>query len=150
MEKDPYAVTLGLNYQPVPLLTVGTDYKAGTGDNSDVSINATLNYQFGVPLKDQLDSDKVKAAHSLMGSRLDFVERNNFIVLEYKEKDPLYVTLWLKADVTNEHPECVIKDTPEEAVGLEKCKWTINALINHHYKIVAASWQAKTMLPARW
>lgn len=32
LEKDPYAVTLGLNYQPVPLLTVGTDYKAGTGD----------------------------------------------------------------------------------------------------------------------
>ncbi|HFI6981386.1 TPA: intimin-like inverse autotransporter protein SinH, partial [Escherichia coli] len=92
---------------------------------------------------DQLDSDKVKAVHSLMGSRQDFVERNNFIVLEYKEKDPLDVTLWLKADATNEHPECVIKDTPEAAVGLEKCKWTINALINHHYKIVAASWQAK-------
>lgn len=90
----------------MPLLTVGADYKAGTGDNSDVSINATLNYQFGVPLKDQLDSDKVKAAHSLMGSRHDFVERNNFIVLEYKEKDPLDVTLWLKADATNEHPEC--------------------------------------------
>lgn len=59
------------------------------------------------------------------------------------EKDPLDVTLWLKADAMNEHPECVIKDTPEEAIGLEKCKWTINALVNHHYKIVAASWQAK-------
>ncbi|EJV7174980.1 intimin-like inverse autotransporter SinH [Escherichia coli] len=143
LEKDPYAVTLGVNYQPVPLLTVGTEYKAGTGDNRDLSINATVNYQFGVPLKDQLNSDNVKAAHSLMGSRHDFVERNNFIVLEYKEKDPLDVTLWLKADSTNEHPECVIKDTPEAAMGLEKCKWTINALINHHYKIVAASWQAK-------
>ena len=143
LEKDPYAVTLGVNYQPVPLLTVGTDYKAGTGDNSDLSVNATINYQFGVPLKDQLNSDNVKAAHSLMGSRHDFVERNNFIVLEYKEKDPLDVTLWLKADATNEHPDCVIKDTPEAAVGLEKCKWTINALINHHYKIVVASWQAK-------
>ena len=136
-------MTVGVNYQPVPLLTVGADYKAGTGDNTDVSINATFNYQFGVPLKDQLNSDNVAAAHTLMGSRHDFVERNNFIVLEYKEKDPLDVTLWLKADATNEHPECVIKDTPEEAVGLEKCKWTINALINHHYKIVAASWQAK-------
>lgn len=143
LEKDPFAVTVGVNYQPVPLLTVGADYKAGTGDNTDVSINATFNYQFGVPLKDQLNSDNVAAAHTLMGSRHDFVERNNFIVLEYKEKDPLDVTLWLKADATNEHPECVIKDTPEEAVGLEKCKWTINALINHHYKIVAASWQAK-------
>ncbi|HAW3316575.1 TPA: intimin-like inverse autotransporter SinH [Escherichia coli] len=143
LEKDPFAVTVGVNYQPVPLLTVGADYKAGTGDNTDVSINATFNYQFGVPLKDQLNSDNVAAAHTLMGSRHDFVERNNFIVLEYKEKDPLDVTLWLKADATNEHPECVIKDTPEEAVGLENCKWTINALINHHYKIVAASWQAK-------
>lgn len=143
LEKDPFAVTLGVKYQPVPLIAIGTDFKAGTGDNTDLSVNATLNYQFGVPLKEQLDPDKVSAAHSLMGSRLDFVERNNFIVLEYKEKDPLEVTLWLKADAANEHPECVIKDTPEEAVGLEKCKWTINALINHHYKIVAASWQAK-------
>lgn len=96
LEKDPYAVTLGVKYQPVPLLTIGTDYKAGTGDNSDLSVNATVNYQFGVPLKDQLNSDNVNVAHSLMGSRHDFVERNNFIVLEYKEKDPLDVTLWLK------------------------------------------------------
>ncbi|VDZ77516.1 intimin [Salmonella bongori] len=42
------------------------------------------------------------------------------------------------------------QDTPEAAVGLEKCKWTVNALINHHYKIVSASWQAKTTLPVRW
>lgn len=143
LEKDPSAFTLGGKYQPIPLIAVGTDFKAGTGDNTDLSVNATLNYQFGVPLKDQLDPDKASVAHSLMGSRLDFVERNNFIVLEYKEKDPLDVTLWLKADAANEHPECVIKDTPEAAIGLEKCKWTINALINHHYKIVAASWQAK-------
>lgn len=74
-----------------------------------------------------------------MGSRTDFVDRNNFIILEYREKDPLDVTLWLKADATNEHPECVIEDTPEAAVGLEKCKWTVNALINHHYKIISAS-----------
>ncbi|EBG5295630.1 intimin-like inverse autotransporter SinH [Salmonella enterica subsp. enterica] len=143
LEKDPHAVTVGVNYQPVPLLTIGTDYKAGTGDNTDLSVNATLNYQFGVPLKDQLNAENVNVAHSLMGSRHDFVDRNNFIVLEYREKDPLEVTLWLKADAANEHPECVIKDMPEEAVGLEKCQWTINALVNHHYKIVAASWQAK-------
>ncbi|WP_045446111.1 intimin-like inverse autotransporter SinH [Citrobacter sp. S-77] len=143
LEKDPQAITLGLNYQPVPLLTISTDYKAGTGDNNDLAINAALSYQFGVPLKDQLNADNVKASHSLKGSRHDFVERNNFIVLEYREKAPLDVTLWLKADATNAHPECVIKDSPEEAIGLEKCKWTINALINHHYKIIAASWQAK-------
>ncbi|MGI3449798.1 intimin-like inverse autotransporter SinH [Citrobacter arsenatis] len=144
LEKNPHAVTLGVNYTPVPMLTVGTDYKAGTGDNNDLSVNATLTYQFGTPLAAQLDPENVKTQRSLMGSRHDFVERNNFIVLEYREKDPLDVTLWLKADATNTHPECVIQDTPEAAIGLEKCKWTVNALINHHYKIIAASWQAKS------
>ncbi|EAO2687927.1 intimin-like inverse autotransporter SinH [Salmonella enterica] len=143
LQKDPHAITLGLNYTPVPLLTVATDYKAGTGDNNDLSVNATVTYQFGTPLAAQLDPENVKIQHSLMGSRTDFVDRNNFIILEYREKDPLDVTLWLKADATNEHPECVIEDTPEAAVGLEKCKWTVNALINHHYKIISASWQAK-------
>lgn len=143
LQKDPHAVTVGLNYTPVPLVTVGTDYKAGTGDSNDFSVNATVNYQIGTPLAAQLDPENVKIQHSLMGSRTDFVDRNNFIVLEYREKDPLDVTLWLKADATNEHPECVIEDTPEAAVGLEKCKWTVNALINHHYKIISASWQAK-------
>lgn len=143
LQKDPHAVTLGLEYTPVPLVTVGTDYKAGTGDSNDFSVNATVNYQIGTPLAAQLDPENVKIQHSLMGSRTDFVDRNNFIILEYREKDPLDVTLWLKADATNEHPECVIEDTPEAAVGLEKCKWTVNALINHHYKIISASWQAK-------
>lgn len=143
LQKNPHAVTLGVNYTPVPMVTVGADYKAGTGDNRDLSVNATLTYQFGTPISAQLDSENVKTQRSLMGSRHDFVERNNFIILEYREKDPLDVTLWLKADATNTHPECVIQDTPESAIGLEKCKWTVNALINHHYKIIAASWQAK-------
>lgn len=143
LQKNPHAVTVGMNYTPVPLLTLGADYKAGTGDNTDLSLNATMTYQFGTPLAAQIDPDNVKTQHSLIGSRTDFVDRNNFIVLEYREKDPLDVTLWLKADETNEHPECVIQDNPEAGIGLEKCKWTINALINHHYKIVTASWQAK-------
>lgn len=54
LEKDPFAVTLGVKYQPVPLIVVGTDFKAGTGDNTDLSVNATLNYQFGVRSKTSL------------------------------------------------------------------------------------------------
>ncbi|WP_111740616.1 intimin-like inverse autotransporter SinH [Leminorella richardii] len=144
LQKDPHAVTVGVNYTPVPLVTVGSDYKAGTGDNSDLTVNATLSYQFGVPLSNQLDPEKVSAKRTLVGSRHDFVDRNNFIVLEYREKDPLEVALWLKADSANEQPECVIKDTPEAGTGLEKCRWTINAMVTNRYKIVSAEWQAKS------
>ena len=98
LQKNPHAVTVGLNYTPVPMVTLGADYKAGTGDNTDLNVNATVTYQLGTPLAAQLDPENVKAQHSLMGSRHDFVERNNFIVLEYREKDPLDVGLWLKAD----------------------------------------------------
>ncbi|WP_313082173.1 intimin-like inverse autotransporter SinH [Atlantibacter sp.] len=143
LQKNPHATTLGLTYTPVPLMTLGTDYKVDGSDHAELNINATVNYRFGTPLKDQLDPDNVEAMHSMIASRHDFVERNNFIVLEYREKDPLEVSLWLKADAVNEHPECVIKDTPEAAIGFEKCRWTVNALIKHHYKIIAASWQSK-------
>ena len=143
LQKNPHAVTVGMSYTPIPLFTVGADYKAGTGDNTDLSVTASMTYQFGTPLTAQLDPENVKTQHSLAGSRTDFVDRNNFIILEYREKDPLDVTLWLKADETNENPECVIQDKPEAGIGLEKCKWTINALINHRYKIITASWQAK-------
>lgn len=143
LQKDPHAVTVGLSYTPVPLVTLATDYKTGTGDNSSLNVNATLTYQFGVPIDAQLDPDKVKNQRSLKGSRHDFVDRNNFIVLEYREKEALDVTLWLKADPANQHAECVIKDTPEAGTGLENCSWTVNALISNRYKIVSASWQAK-------
>ena len=93
LQKNPHAVTVGLNYMPVPMVTLGADYKAGTGDNADLSINATVTYQLGTPLAAQLDPENVKIQRSLMGSRTDFVERNNFIVLEYREKDPLDVAL---------------------------------------------------------
>lgn len=67
-------------------MTVGADYKAGTGDSNDFNVNATVTYQLGTPLAAQLDPDNVKIQRSLIGSRTDFVDRNNFIVLEYREK----------------------------------------------------------------
>ncbi|NYY74583.1 hypothetical protein DMH88_12325 [Escherichia coli] len=36
--------------------------------------------------------------------------------------------MWLKADAMNEHPECVIKDTPEEAIGLENVNGPLTRL----------------------
>lgn len=78
-----------------------------------------------------------------MGSCIDFVDCNNFIIFEYCEKDLLDVMLWLKVDVIDEYLECVIEDMFEVVVGLEKCKWMVNVLINYYYKIIFVFWQVK-------
>ncbi|WP_426447771.1 inverse autotransporter beta domain-containing protein [Siccibacter colletis] len=145
LQKDPHAITVGVNYTPVPLATLGADYKQGSEGKNDLDIKASVNYQFGVPLAVQLNPDEVSGMRTLKGSRYDFVDRNNFMVLEYREKTALDVVLWLKAAAGNTTENCVIKDLPESASGLEGCPWTVNADVTSHYKITSASWRVKSM-----
>ncbi|MWN31750.1 MULTISPECIES: inverse autotransporter beta domain-containing protein [unclassified Gilliamella] len=86
LQKDPRAVTVGLDYTPVPLFTIKADHKRGQDNKKATKAELTMNYRIGTPLKDQLDPDMVQSARSLKGSRYDLVDRNNYIVLEYKEK----------------------------------------------------------------
>ncbi|WP_436910414.1 inverse autotransporter beta domain-containing protein, partial [Enterobacter kobei] len=95
---NPKAVTLGVNYTPVPLLTAGVDYRQGQGGQNDTKFSLGINYQFGVPLALQLDPGAVAARRTLAGSRLDLVERNNDIVLEYKKQT--LITLEMPARLT--------------------------------------------------
>lgn len=139
-----------MSYTPIPLFTVGADYKAGTGDNTDLSVTASMTYQFGTPLTAQLDPENVKTQHSLAGSRTDFVDRNNFIILEYREKDPLDVTLWLKADETNENPECVIQDKPEAGIGTENASGRSTLSLIIATKLLPHHGRQRTMLTAHW
>lgn len=92
-QSNPSAVSFGLNYTPVPLVTVMAEHQAGQdGDNQDV-VKLTLNYRLGVPLVQQLSSRNVAAARSLRGSRFDRVDRNNMPVMEFKQRKTLSVYL---------------------------------------------------------
>lgn len=86
LQRDPRAFTVGIDYTPVPLFTIKGEHKQGQNSKKEAKIELTMNYRMGVPLQDQLDPSMVEVARSLKGSRYDLVDRNNFIVLEYKEK----------------------------------------------------------------
>ena len=86
LQKDPRAVTVGFDYTPVPLFTIKAQHKRGQDNKKATTAELTMNYRIGTPLKDQLDPDMVQTARSLKGSRYDLVDRNNYIVLEYKDK----------------------------------------------------------------
>ncbi|MDE9484400.1 inverse autotransporter beta domain-containing protein, partial [Xenorhabdus bovienii] len=52
-----------------------------------------LNYRFGTPFSVQMAPDSVASMRTLAGSRYDLVERNNNIVLDYRQKSDLTVNL---------------------------------------------------------
>ncbi|CDG16251.1 inverse autotransporter beta domain-containing protein [Xenorhabdus doucetiae] len=93
-QKNPSLGRVGLNYTPVPLVTIGADYKYGGSGHSETLFQANLNYRFGVPFSEQFSPDSVASMRTLAGSRYDLVERNNQIVLDYRKKvEELQLTL---------------------------------------------------------
>ena len=87
--KDPNAVTAGISYTPVPLVSVNVDHKQGQDGQKDTIFGLQMNYQIGVPFAKQIDPKAVAALRSLAGNKYDFVNRNNNIVLEYKKNETL-------------------------------------------------------------
>ncbi|MDE1483614.1 inverse autotransporter beta domain-containing protein [Xenorhabdus bovienii] len=85
-QKNPSLAKLGLTYTPIPLVTMGVDYKQGGSGHTETQFLANLNYRLGVPLSVQLSPDNVASMRTLAGSRYDLVERNYNIVLDHKKK----------------------------------------------------------------
>ncbi|TQN75425.1 UNVERIFIED_ORG: Ig-like protein group 1 [Citrobacter freundii] len=80
-----------------PLLTTGVDYRRGKNGADDTRLNLGLTYRIGEPLAHQLDSSRVGAQRSLVANRLELVNRNNDVVLEYRKQT--LITLQLPPDV---------------------------------------------------
>ncbi len=93
LQKNPSLARIGLNYTPIPLVTMGVDYKYGSGGKSETLFQANLNYRFGTPFDVQISPNSVASLRTLAGSRYDLVERNNNIVLEYKKKPKFEISL---------------------------------------------------------
>ena len=87
LQSNPSAITVGLNYTPVPLVTAGIDYKHGQDSMDETRFSLNFHYTLGQSWQSQMSSDQVALRRSLAGSRYDLVERNNEIILQYKKKD---------------------------------------------------------------
>ncbi|HFD6824435.1 TPA: inverse autotransporter adhesin IatC [Escherichia coli] len=92
-QNDPHAITAGLSYTPVPLISFSAEQRQGKQGENDTRIGMELTLQPGHSLQKQLDPAEVVARRSLVGSRYDLVDRNNNIVLEYRKKELVRLTL---------------------------------------------------------
>ncbi|MDE7937838.1 inverse autotransporter adhesin YeeJ [Escherichia coli] len=92
-QSNPHAITAGLNYTPFPLMTFSAEQRQGKQGENDTRFAVDFTWQPGSAMQKQLDPNEVAARRSLAGSRYDLVDRNNNIVLEYRKKELLRLTL---------------------------------------------------------
>ncbi|MFB2862501.1 inverse autotransporter beta domain-containing protein [Aeromonas sp. MdU4] len=84
LERDPHAITAGLHYNPFPLLKMNVEQVEASGRQHDTRFTLGLEWKLGATLSDMLNPSRVDK--SVAGMRHDLVERNNDMVLEYRDK----------------------------------------------------------------
>ncbi|HCU6759821.1 TPA: Ig-like domain-containing protein [Escherichia coli] len=92
-QSNPHAITAGLNYTPFPLMTFSAEQRQGKQGENDTRFAVDFTWQPGSAMQKQLDPNEIAARRSLAGSRYDLVDRNNNIVLEYRKKELVRLTL---------------------------------------------------------
>lgn len=123
-QKDPNAATIGLNYTPIPLVTLSTDYRQGQGGESDTTVKLAVNFQLGVPMKKQLSPDEIRSSRLLTNAKYDLVNRNNEIVMDYRKNE--LGTLTLPATI-NSSPNTTILFPIAFTGSIRNVSWTGSA-----------------------
>ncbi|MGS7193182.1 Ig-like domain-containing protein [Enterobacter cloacae subsp. dissolvens] len=125
LRSDPKALTMGLTWTPVPLVTVTGEQS--TGDSHDSRVGLDFTWRFDVPLSQQLSPDAVQTLRSIKASRYELVDRNYDITMQYRKQTLLSISL--PDVVTAESLQTVrIPVTVNKAkYGLKETQWTPSA-----------------------
>ncbi|WP_421512466.1 inverse autotransporter beta domain-containing protein (plasmid) [Enterobacter sp. JS8-1] len=116
-QRNPTVMSAGLKYTPFPLINFGIEYKTGTHNLQETRYSMGIALRLGEPLNRQLSPHSLKPYRELSGSKLDIVNRNNRVVLDFKEKSYLSLSL------------------PPEIRADENSIYTLTPLINSRHSI---------------
>ncbi|MFS2223133.1 inverse autotransporter beta domain-containing protein [Pantoea sp. B65] len=129
-QKNPWAFSGGVNYTPIPLLTVGAEHRAGKSGQQDSQLSLAMNYRFGEPWQKQIDPAGVATSRLLSASRYDLVERNNNIVLDYRKQELLKLTL------------------PEKISGKSRTVLPLSYTLKNKYAVQRINWESPALIAA--
>ncbi|HFF0650430.1 TPA: inverse autotransporter beta domain-containing protein [Escherichia coli] len=143
LQENPYAVTGGISYTPVPLIKFSAQHKQGQSNVHDTTFGVEFNYRPGVSLAEQPSSDNVAVMREVQNRRYDFVERNNNIVLEYKKKHALKISLPESVQGEGESIIPVTLTINNASGGIKSVQWNDSAFTAAGGKISGngTSWQ---------
>ncbi|MGE4802845.1 Ig-like domain-containing protein [Yersinia hibernica] len=127
-QKNPSAFTAGVSYTPIPLVSLGLDHTMGNGGKNKTGLNLAVNYEINTPWHKQIDPAAVQTTRTLAGSRMDLVDRNNNIVLEYRKQQ--VVTLNLPEKISGKEKQLLpINYTANARHGLDRIEWDATDVI---------------------
>ncbi|MDR2055485.1 MAG: inverse autotransporter beta domain-containing protein, partial [Desulfovibrio sp.] len=86
LEKDPRVWSYGIEFTPFPLLTAFVRQRQTERGRTDTEFGLNFVYRFGMDEREQASHAKVAELRTVSGSRHDFVDRENKIILEYRAK----------------------------------------------------------------
>lgn len=148
LQENPYAVTGEISYTPVPLVKFSAQHRQGQSNTHDTRFGVEINYRPGVPLSKQLDSDNVAAMREVQNRRYDFVERNNNIVLEYKKKSTLRISLPDAIEGESGATIPVTLNVSHASNGIQSVQWSDSAFAAAGGKITGSGTSWQFTLPA--
>lgn len=130
-QKDPYAVTVGASYTPVPMLTFSAEQRMGKGDQSELNLALDMTWQLDKSLSENLSPDAVDEMRKLSHSRYDLVERNNDIVLEYRKQQVIRLTL-----------------SPEQIIGPAGSLQRVTSVVKAKHGVKNVQWEGASFTAA--
>lgn len=147
LQHNPSAATLGVNWTPIPLVSIDAGHRMSMQRGEDTTVGLNLNWNFGRSLDWHLSPDAVEAQRSLAGSRYDLVSRNNEIVMDYREQTVITFSL-ANAIQGVEGTTHSLGVSIWAKHGLGKIVWDDATLVNAGGKIVGSGANSVLVLPA--
>ncbi|QGR07619.1 hypothetical protein CTZ24_14825 [Pantoea phytobeneficialis] len=146
LQHNPSVATVGVNWTPVPLVTIDAGHRMSMQRGEDTTIGLNLNWNFGRSLDWHLSPEAVAAQRSLAGSRYDLVSRNNQIVMDYREQT--VITFSLASAIQGvEGTQHSLGVSVWAKHGLDKIVWDDAALVAAGGKVVGTGANSALVLP---
>lgn len=125
LKKNPRALTMGIDYTPIPLVTLKGEHSVG--DKNETSVGVDFNYRFGIPWEQQISTESVGMLRSLMGSMREFVDRNYNIVMQYRKQVLLSISLPKNVRAQAAETITLPLTVTKAKYGLKDVEWTASA-----------------------
>ncbi|MDR2603786.1 MAG: inverse autotransporter beta domain-containing protein, partial [Desulfovibrio sp.] len=86
LEKNPKILSYGVEYTPIPLMSGFLTQQTTELGTTETEYGLKFTYRFDMPWDEQIKHSKVAEMRTVSGSRHEFVDRENRIILEYRAK----------------------------------------------------------------